>query len=60
MPENEFKNQKIKEDIQREFKLEEAKLALCILGMVENSDGNLNMDEVSKLANACYKEKEGN
>lgn len=60
MPENEFKNQKIKEDIQREFKLEEAKLALGILGMVENSDGNLNMDEVSKLANACYKEKEEN
>ena len=60
MPENEFKNQKIKEDIQREFKLEDAKLALGILGMVENSDGNLNMDEVSKLANACYKEKEGN
>ena len=60
MPENEFKNQKIKEDIQREFKLEEAKPALGILGMVENSDGNLNMDEVSKLANACYKEKEGN
>ncbi len=60
MPENEFKNQKIKEDIQREFKLEEAKLALGILGMVENSDGNLNMDEVSKLANTCYKEKEEN
>ena len=60
MPENEFKNQKIKEDIQGEVKREEAKLALCILGMVENSDGNLNMDEVSKLANACYKEKEGN
>lgn len=60
MPENEFKNQKIKEDIQREFKFEEAKLALGILGMVENSDGNLNMDEVSKLANACYKEKEEN
>jgi len=60
MPENEFKNQKIKEDIQREFKPEEAKLALGILGMVENSDGNLNMDEVSKLANICYKEKEEN
>lgn len=60
MPENEFKNQKIKQDIQREFDPEEAKLALGILSMVENSDGNLNMDEATKLANACYKEKEGN
>mgnify|MGYP006921149199 FL=1 len=60
MPESEFKNQKIKQDIQKEFEPEEAKLALGILSMVENSDGNLNMDEVTKLANACYKEKEGN
>lgn len=58
MPANEFKNQKIREDIQKEFSPAEARLALGILTMVENSDGSLNTDDVNKLAEACFKEKE--
>ena len=59
MPENGFKNQKIREDVQREFKPAEAKLALGILTMVENTDGNLNSDDVKKLADTCFKDSEG-
>lgn len=59
MPGNEFKNQKIREDVQKEFKLAEAKLALGILSMVENTDGNPNSDDVKKLAEECFKDSEG-
>lgn len=59
MPGNEFKNQKIREDIQKEFSPAEAKLALGILSLVENTDGNPNGEEVRKLADACFREKEG-
>ncbi len=59
MLENEFKNQKIREDIRKEFSPAEAKLALGILSMVENTDGNPNPDDVKKLADACFKEKRG-
>lgn len=58
MPENEFKNQRIREDVQMEFKPAEAKLALGILSMVENTDGNLDSDDVKKLADVCFKESE--
>ena len=60
MPEKEFKNQKIREDIQNEFDSLEAKLALGILRVVEKSDGNFNIGEVEKLADACFKEMERN
>lgn len=59
MPESEFKNQKIREDVQKEFKPAEAKLALGILSLVENTDGNPNSDDVKKLAEECFKESEG-
>lgn len=58
MTKNEFKNQKIREDIQKEFSPAEAQLALGILSMVESTDGNPNSDDVRKLADACFKEKE--
>ena len=60
MHEKEFKNQKIREDIQNEFDSLEAKLALGILRVVEKSDGNFNIGEVEKLADACFKEMERN
>ena len=59
MLESEFKNKKIRDDIGKEFSPAEAKLALGILSMVESTDGNPNPDDVRKLADACFKEKEG-
>ncbi len=57
MADKEFKNQKIRDDIQKEFTPAEAKLALGILKMVEESDGKPDRDKVRKFADDCFKEK---
>ena len=53
MPNN-FKNQKLAQDINETFEADEANLALSILEIVERSDGNPSPDDVRKAAQKCY------
>lgn len=53
-----YKNQKIMDDIQKEFGKYEAKLAIEVLKLVEDKTKSHSSVEFSKIVNAIYEERE--
>lgn len=60
MPTARLKNEKLAKDILEEFEPDEAELALSVLEIIEQSDGEADPAKIKKVAGECYKKKGNN
>jgi hypothetical protein len=54
---NELKNEKLRKDITDSLPLDQANLAIAILGLVESSGGNVDGEAIRKIAIKCFDER---